>query len=86
MKAITEKQLYSIVERINEITNSPQDYKGIGNFHLSFAYGGVSLHRRMNDGGGVYDVFSCGYVPKRELANRMWAFISGFSHAKHNRN
>jgi len=49
----------------------------IGNFHLSHAYGGVCLHRMVNEGGGVTDIFGCGHVTKRDLANRMQAFIKG---------
>lgn len=91
IKPITQKQLEAIVERINVLTDSPIEtyindgtkyVSQVGNFHLSWAYGGVSLHRIVNDKGGISDVFSCGYVPKRDLDNRMWAFITGLSHAK----
>lgn len=48
----------------------------IGNFHLSGAYGGVSLHEMTTDGGGVVrDVFRCGHVPKRELAGLIDAYM-----------
>lgn len=85
MKQITKKQLELIVDRINEVTGSnpvPWSTKGkkyksnIGNFHLSWAYGGVALHRMMNESGGVTDIFS-GHMTKRHLANRMWAYLSG---------
>jgi hypothetical protein len=87
MERITEKQLQAIVDRINRITKSPEtawtkvsDGKitaNIGNYHLSHAYGGVCLHRIMSDGGGVHDIFRCGHIPKRDLANRMWAYLAG---------
>jgi len=83
---VTEKQLQAIVDRINRITNSPAapyiDGKAqIGNYHLSHAYGGVSLHRMHNESGGVSSPLSIGHVPKRELANLMWAYISGLNDA-----
>lgn len=90
MQRITEKQLQAVVDRINRETNSPMttyirtviDGKtshdaNLGNYHLSFAYGGVSLHRMCNKGGGVQDVFRIGHVTKRELYNHMHAFLCG---------
>ena len=86
MSRITEKDLQGVVDRINRVTKSPEatytkidgKYKAnVGNYHLSYAYGGVSLHRINNEGGGISDVFRCGHVPKRELYQRMQAFISG---------
>lgn len=60
---ITQKDLEAVVKRINLITKSPlapysKDKNGvrkanIGNYHLSYAYGGVSLQRMDSDGGGV---------------------------------
>lgn len=86
-KRVTDKDLEAIVKRINLITGSPLEpytkgddgkYKAnIGCYHLSHAYGGVSLHRMHNDGGGVVDVFRCGHVSKRELQMMMFAFIEG---------
>ncbi len=91
MNRITEKNLQAVVDRINRITESPitpyvrQDGKciaQIGNYHLSGAYGGVSLHRMQNQGGGIQDVFGCGHVPKRELYDRLHAFIRGIESTK----
>jgi hypothetical protein len=81
---VTEKQLQAIVDRINRITNSPAEpyingKAQIGNYHLSHAYGGVSLHRMHNDGGGVSSPLSIGHVTKRELQNLMYAFICGLN-------
>lgn len=87
MTRITDKQLNAIADRLNKITNSPAspwiDGKAqIGNYHISHAYGGVCLHRMHNDGGGVTSPLSCSHVPKRELANLMWAFIAGINSTK----
>ena len=90
MERITEKQLENLCARINKATGSPEtpwsrDGSGqlvsnVGNYHLSGAYGGVSLHRMASYGGGsVHDVFSCGHTTKRDLYNRMWAFLAGLS-------
>lgn len=91
MNRITEKDLGCVVERINRMTDNALEpytktedgqYKAnIGNYHLSHAYGGVSLHRMLTDGGGIEDVFRCGHVPKRELYNRMHRFIAGLDYA-----
>lgn len=87
MKRVTNTDLQAIVDRINRLTDSPMHsyvkddsgkYKAqIGNYHLSFAYGGVSLHRMTNDAGGVTDVLSCGHVSKRELSQMMFSYIYG---------
>jgi hypothetical protein len=84
---ITIKTLKAIAERINTMTNSPlESYtKGadgkyqasIGNFHISQAYGGYSLHRMVNEGGGITEIFYGGHMSARELADRMYAFILG---------
>ena len=84
---ITEKDLQYLVSRMNEITGQPaeqytQDEAGkfrsnIGNYHLSFAYGGVTLHQMVNDGGGVTTPLGGGYFTKRELAVKLGAFIAG---------
>lgn len=87
MQRITFIRLQAVCDRINRATGSPlQPYvKGddgmyhaqLGCYHLSRAYGGVSLHRMVTDDGGVRDVFGCGHVPTRDLANRMHAFLAG---------
>ena len=83
---ITKKDLDAVVARINRITNSPEaSYANtgdkytaqIGNYHLSGAYGGYSLHRMENKSGGISDVLRCGHVPKRDLYERMQSFIAG---------
>jgi hypothetical protein len=87
MQRITEKQLESLVQWINELTNSPptsytrtEDGKlsaNIGNYHLYHAYGGVNLHRMTNTGGGVNTPLGEGTRTKRELFNQLHAFING---------
>ena len=84
MGRVTEAFLRAQVTRINEMCGTPMtswsDGKAnIGNFHLYFAYGGVSLHQMVTTGGGVNDVFRCGCMTKRELSDRMDAFISGLN-------
>lgn len=88
---ITQANLEAVVARINRMTNSPDEsYKRdeagklraqVGNYHLSYAYGGVSLHRMVNESGGVHDVLRIGHVPKRELYNAMFSFIAGLDAA-----
>tara|TARA_R110000868_G_scaffold273607_2_gene532747 strand:+ start:142 stop:411 length:270 start_codon:yes stop_codon:yes gene_type:complete len=84
MERTTQKQLEFMCARINSAKKTPlAPYERIdgslvgqiGNFHLSGAYGGVCLHQTMNEGGGVRDVFSCGHVTKRDLYNRMSAYL-----------
>ena len=63
MYRITEKMLESRVNHLNKLTNSPetsytksesgQYVANIGNYHLSFAYGGVALERMECAGGSV---------------------------------
>lgn len=94
MQRITEKQLESLCDYLNTITNSPATYGGrneagqfkanIGHYHISHAYGGVCLHRVMNEGGGVNTPVVHGHVPKRELFNLMHAFIKGLEAVRYN--
>ena len=87
---ITQKDLEILVKRINEATKSPiaqyiatpPDNKikaNIGNYHLSYAYGGVKLERMCNESGGVNTVSTGGFGTKRELYNWMQAFLRGLS-------
>ena len=91
MYRITNKMLENKVDYLNQITGNPAtswtntDDKmkaNIGNYHVSGAYGGVSLHQMMNDGGGVNSTFSCGHIPKRALYEKICAFVSGYETAK----
>lgn len=88
---ITIRDLNAVCSRINRLTKSPEQayikdvdnnyYAQIGNYHISRAYGGYSLHRMATAGGGVNDVLSIGHVPARELYNSMHNFIRGFNAA-----
>lgn len=88
---ISEKDLEHIVESLNVATNSPKSTytKGkdgtskanVNNYHLSYAYGGVSLHRNVK-GGGTTDVLSSGHTTKRELYTMMRAFLAGIQETK----
>ena len=89
MERITAKQLDAVVERLNRLTNSPTESwtktnKGckanIGNYHLDYAYGYVSLAHMMNAGGGIEKILGGG--TKRELYNQIHAFIRGIESAK----
>lgn len=83
---ITIKFLNAQVEMLNRIQDTPQesyvrkDGRNIaqpGNYHISGAYGGYSLHQMSNEGGGVRDVFRCGHIPARELSERISAYVRG---------
>jgi len=87
MSRITDRDLDNLALIMNKLTSSPSEYIEelkdgrtkiqVGHFHVSKAYGGVSLHRTMNESGGVTDVFNCGHISKRELYIRMDAYIDG---------
>jgi hypothetical protein len=94
MERITKNMLDMRVEYLNKITNSPakpyqRDARGKlvanpGNFHLDGAYGGYSLCRMSTTGGGCSDVFSTGHMPKRELFEKLCAFIQGIEFHQYN--
>ena len=86
MERITKGMLERKVDWLNELTDSPKTpYTRIdgkftanpGNYHLGGAYGGWTLQRMSNTGGGVSTPLHCGYCPKRELAGLLDAFITG---------
>lgn len=89
---ITNKQLESLVSYINKITNSPEEsytkdenghYKAnVGNFHIDGAYGGVQLVRMCTEGGGISQPLGGGFCTKRELYEKMQAFIRGIEQGK----
>ena len=85
------KQLEHMVSRINKATGSPEaSYTkhgdkytaNIGNYHLDGAYGGWQLQRMCTDGGGVDQPIGGGYVPKRELYDKMRAYLAGIEQHK----
>ena len=84
MKKITEAHLDALVLILNKETKSPiapyvrmgdKLTAQIGNYHLDYTYGGVSLCRMMNESGGITTVFSC--TSKRDCAEKLNAFING---------
>lgn len=84
---ITSRHLEMTVKRLNELTDSPtvpyaKDENGklraqVGCYVIDSAYGGVALHQIMNEGGGVHDIFRSGHMTKRELFNRLHAYVNG---------
>ena len=92
MDRITEKYLQAVCDRINKATGSPMSpytkeadgrfTANIGCYHLDHAYGGVNMVRMDNDMGGVTNVFGCGCIAKRALADRMHAFLAGIDAVK----
>jgi len=86
MRRINQSNLEAVVTRINQLTNSPlvpwsKDKQGkfkanIGNYHIDSAYGGHRLVRHINEGGGITVIID-GFSPKRELYEKMHAFIMG---------
>jgi hypothetical protein len=86
MNTITITFLRAQVKRLNIETMNPiapyvregeKSVAQIGNYHLSGAYGGYSLHRIETDGGGISDVFGCGHISKRDLSARISAMRVG---------
>lgn len=83
---ITRSFLEAKAATINSMRGAPAEpYRtvdgkavaNIGNYHVSSAYGGYSLHRMATEGGGASDVFSVGHVSARELAGLMSAYTAG---------
>lgn len=86
MQSITKKTIQAQIDRLNIETNNPSTpyvrdgekfTAQLGNYHLSGAYGGYSLHRMETDGGGISDVFGCGHITKRDLSARISAMMRG---------
>jgi hypothetical protein len=73
MSRITDKDLYNLVNAINERMRErgePQSYQ------LGYAYGGVKL---VNMGNGCRDVSHDGFGTKRELYTYMTGFLDGLN-------
>lgn len=85
MERITIKHLEGMVNRLNQLTNSPlKPYDGsfkpqAGCYHISRAYSGFCLHRMSMTEGctGVTAPLHGGHIPARELYNLIAAFIYG---------
>lgn len=84
---VNTKDLELAVERLNKMTGSPlTPYTKLKNgkykpnakcYLLSWAYGGVSLHRMCDKGTGEEDVLRTGHVTKRELYKLIHAYMNG---------
>jgi hypothetical protein len=86
---ITQRDLEQLCRVVNNAVNGSPDgevwirtpdgdlHARIGAFYIDGAYGGVALYRVVTEGGGVSDVFGCGHVPKRNLYDRLQAFLRG---------
>ena len=83
---ITRDHLDAKADTLNRMTKSPVEPSrmvdgkrtaNVGNYHISGAYGGYSLHRMSNESGGVSDVFDCGHIPAKQLAALMSAYTAG---------
>lgn len=83
---ITNSDLQYLVDRLNDITDSPKTAwkkvdgtitAQVGHYHIGMCYGGVRLDRMHCTSGSVKNVFGMGYAPKRELHNRIAAYIAG---------
>jgi len=88
---ITIKMLETRIGYLNRLTGNPEtpwtrkDGKlaaNIGNFHLSQAYGGTTLHRMDTDGGGISCPIDAGYATKGLLWEQLNAFIGGIEYAR----
>lgn len=88
---VTKAMLQNKIDYLNQITNSPltaytkigESFKSnINHFKLYSAYGAYGLHRIVNEGGGVTDYYVYGLHSKRELLDRLSAFINGIQFSK----
>ncbi len=86
---ITNAHLNGLCHRLNVCTGNPRTYcqsadrytANVGHYYIARAnraYGGVALYQVVNESGGVVDVLRSGHVTKRDLWNRMQAFLRGF--------
>lgn len=86
MERITKGMLEGLAALINKTAGTPAtEYTKVDdkykanpdNYHLTYAYGGANLCQVCSDGHGERNVLGCGHVPKRDLYNRMRAFLEG---------
>jgi hypothetical protein len=91
MQRITQRDLEAVCARINRTVNGSElePWERVDGklrqvpdaYSISYAYGGAALHRNcsVNANGeshGIHDVLG-GHMPKRELYERMQAFLRG---------
>tara|TARA_B100001248_G_C27248941_1_gene392848 strand:+ start:346 stop:612 length:267 start_codon:yes stop_codon:yes gene_type:complete len=79
MKRITNKDIEYLLKILNEKSNNPVNvfpYKdNIGNIHTTGQYGYTTIHRTVNEGGGV-NTLATG-LTKREAYDWLTAAIKG---------
>lgn len=83
---ITIKHLKALAHSLNEMTDSPTEYMtgnkcNVGHFCIGQQYGGYSLERIANTGGGVTHPLGHGTMSARELYDQMHAFMAGIRFA-----
>ncbi len=85
---ITIKQLENLADRINNAAGTPSepwtlvDGKYVAqafNYHITGAYGGHCLEQMAESGSGSRDALSTGFTTKRDLYQRMQAFLLGIT-------
>lgn len=87
MERITDRHLDGMCLRLNRLTGNPETYATrkddgtmeihVGHYHVDKAYGGNQLVQTCNAGGGVRNVLTGGFVTKRELYERLYAYLRG---------
>ena len=91
MNRITDAHLFNLVKRLNNLTGNPETcytetdtgfVANVGNFHISHAYGGVSLMRNVNESGGCSMPLMQGHTTKRDCYDQIYAFIKGIEYFK----
>lgn len=89
---ITKSHLNAKIAYLNRITGSPpagwvkpegggRYIAQVGNYHLDPGLGGYALHRMLNEGGAVKDVFYQRY-PAGQMAEILSAYIKGIEEGK----
>ena len=82
---ITVSGVKKLTAGLNKIAGQPLDewtVKGsqnkanIGHYRLGFAYGAVRLEQIVDEDGSIRDVLGVGYLPRRELYQKIQAYIS----------
>ena len=84
---ITLKMLENKIDYLNQITGSPSTAytrqgngnlkANVGHWHLDGAYGGWQVARMYNEGGAITTRDCGGFGTKREVYDKLCAFIDG---------
>ena len=79
---ITKRNLELVTDRINDLTASPKimflgNEHNVGHYFIYYGNGGAQLCRVRSKAGTISDVLRSGSIPKRDLYNRMQAFVTG---------